>query len=284
VTNVIGKIHPSDEKRNILILSAHHDSPNCYRIWDEDFKGQRYLRLMRITEVIFYSFFVFTLAGATTGSFFEVTFWRGITYIDLLWIAFALAAIYLWWFCKLFTPYAPGLGANDNLAAVSALVGVGRTLAKERPRYTQVWLVSFGAEERGFKGSLHFAKKYKESLKDALIVNLDLVGGGLKSTIHTRELYYGARLSPEAVELALKAAKRAGIDAIPYVAPAGGSDAAALCYHGLKATTIFNQAEDKWPPMWHNDTDRPENLDPVAIENMVRFFEETVRESEDRCG
>ena len=32
------------------------------------------------------------------------------------------------------------------------------------------------------------------------------------------------------------------------------------------------------------DTDRPENLDPLAIENMVRLLEETVRESEDMCG
>ena len=114
----------------------------------------------------------------------------------------------------------------------------------------------------------HFAKKYKKLLKEALIINLDLVGSGRKSTIHTKEKYYGAKMSPEAVEFTLKAAKRAGIDAIPYVAPAGGSDAAALCYHGLKATTVFNQAEDKWPPMWHNDSDRPENIDPVAIENI----------------
>jgi hypothetical protein len=283
VTNVIGKINPSGKIKNILVLSAHHDSPNCYRIWDEDYKGKMYLRLIRITEVIVYSFLAFTLAGALTGSFFDLQFRGGITYIDLLWIPFALATIYLWWFCKLFTPYAPGLGANDNLAAVAALIGVGRTLAMKRPLNTQVWLVSFGAEERGFKGSLHFAKKYKDTLRDALIVNLDLIGGGVRSTVLTREPYYGAKLSPEAVELALKAAQRAGIDAIPHVTPAGGSDAAALCYHGLKAATVFNQAGDGWPPLWHNDTDRPENLDPVAIENMVRLLEEAVKESDDRC-
>ncbi|MBC2717352.1 MAG: Zn-dependent exopeptidase M28 [Desulfobacteraceae bacterium] len=284
VTNVIGKIHPSEETKKILILSAHHDSPNCYRIWDDDFKGKKYLRLMLITEVIVYSFLFFTLAGSIAGSFFEIYVYNGITYVDILWIPFAFAAIYILWYCKLFTPYAPGSGANDNLAAVAALIGVGRSLARKRPRYTQIWLVSFGAEERGFKGSLHFAKKYKKLLKEALIVNLDLVGAGRKSVIHTHEKFYGAKLSPEAVDFALKAAKRAGIDAIPYVAPAGGSDAAALCYHGLKATTIFNHAEDKWPPMWHNDTDRPENIDPGALENMIRLLEETVRESEDQSG
>lgn len=282
VTNVIGKIHPSDDVKQILILSAHHDSPNCYRIWDEDYKGKKYLQLTKMTEILVYSFLTFNLVGAITATFFDATVFKGITYVDLLWVLFVLGIPYFLWFCKLFSPYAPSLGANDNLAAVAALIGVGRTLAQERPRHTEVWLVSFGAEERGFKGSLYFAKKYKKVLKDALIVNLDLVGGGRKSNIHTRELYYGAKLSPEAVALAVKAAKRCGIDASPYVAPAGGSDAAALCYHGLKATTIFNQADDKWPPMWHNDTDRPENLDPVSIENMVRLLEETVKESEDR--
>lgn len=42
VTNVIGKIRPENEVKKILVLSGHHDSPNCYRIWDEDFKGKKY--------------------------------------------------------------------------------------------------------------------------------------------------------------------------------------------------------------------------------------------------
>lgn len=202
------------------------------------------------------------------------------TYVDLLWFPFALGTVYLLWFCKLFTPYAPGTGANDNLSAVAALIGLGKTLAKKRPMHTEVWLVSFGAEERGFKGSLHFAAKYKDELKDALILNLDLVGGGRKSVIHTHEKYYGAKMSPQAVAFTQKAARRAGIDARPYAAPAGGSDAAALCRHGLKATTVFNHGDDGWPPMWHNDTDRPENIDPQALENMVRLLEGAVAEME----
>jgi len=165
---------------------------------------------------------------------------------------------------------------------VAALIGLGKTLAKDRPRHTEVWLVSFGAEERGFKGSLHFAAKHKDQLKNAIFLNLDLVGGGRKSVIHTHEKYYGARLSPEAVAFTQKAAERAGIDAKPYAAPAGGSDAAALCHYGLKATTVFNHEEDDWPPMWHNDTDRPENIDPEALENMVRLLEGAVAELEDQ--
>jgi|GEM_PF-4635651 len=277
VTNVIGKINPSEDTRAILVLSAHHDSPNCYRIWDQDFKGKRYMRLIHITQIIIYSFLGFLLVGALVASFHLLHFWRDLTYIDLLWIPFGIAVAYLWWFCKLFTPYAPSLGANDNLAAVASVIGAGRQLSGNRPRHTQVWLVSFGAEERGFKGSLHFAKKYKSELKDALIVNLDLVGSGEKTMVITKEPYYGATLSAEAVDLILNAAKRAGIDAMPYVMPAGGSDAAALCFHNLKAASIFNLGADMWPPMWHNDTDQPEGLDPNVLENMVHLLEEAVR-------
>ncbi len=284
VTNVIGKINPLENMRSILVLSAHHDSPNCYRIWDEDFKGKRYLRLILVTQVIVYSFISFLFAGSMVASYHVLQLWKGFTYIDLLWILFGLAGIYLWWFCKLFTPYAPSLGANDNLAAVASIIGTGRFLSENRPRYTQVWLVSFGAEERGFKGSFHFAKKYKDELKDALIINLDLVGSGVKTTVLTKEPYYGATLSPESVNLILKAAERAGIDAMAYVTPAGGTDAAALCFHGLKAASISNQEADMWPPMWHNDTDRPENLDPDVLEKMVRLLEEAVGETEEKSS
>ena len=46
--------------------------------------------------------------------------------------------------------------------------------------------------------------------------------------------------------------------------------------------SFYNHENDNWPPMWHNDTDRPENIDPAALENMVRILEATVQESEDQ--
>jgi hypothetical protein len=282
VTNVRGTIHSREEKRNLLIFSAHHDSPNCYRLWDEDIKGKKYIHLSRITESILYAYTAFTLFGAITGSFFEFTIWRGVTFVDLFWIPCALGIIYLWWFCKLLTPYATGFGANDNLSGVSTLIGLSRILAREPPRHTEVWLVSFGAEERGFKGSLHFARKYKKQLKaeNAMIINVDEIGGGVRSTIHKSETYYMAKLSDEAAQHTLNAAKRVDIDVIPFDAPAGGTDAAALARHGLKVTSIVNQGEDAWVPMWHNDTDRPENIDPVALGNIVRLLQEIVNETE----
>jgi hypothetical protein len=72
------------------------------------------------------------------------------------------------------------LGANDNASGVVALLAVAQALQQRAtpPKRTIVF-VTFGAEERGMRGSTYFVKHPPEALPLARVVqmiNLDMVG------------------------------------------------------------------------------------------------------------
>ena len=58
----------------------------------------------------------------------------------------------------------PVLGANDNLSGVANCLLLAEHLSRPeaRPRRTTVWLVSFGCEECGIRGSKRFIERHRE--------------------------------------------------------------------------------------------------------------------------
>ncbi len=72
------------------------------------------------------------------------------------------------------------LGANDNASGVVALLAIAQAVQqREAPPKRTILFATFGAEERGMKGSYHFAANPPATLPIARIVqviNLDMVG------------------------------------------------------------------------------------------------------------
>ncbi len=69
-------------------------------------------------------------------------------------------------------------GADDNASGVGALLDLARLLAARRASLQRsILFISFGAEEEGTLGSLHFTKSPTVPLADVVaMVNLDMVG------------------------------------------------------------------------------------------------------------
>ncbi len=278
VTNIIGVIKPAEEVKNVVIFSGHHDSPNYYPIWDKD-HYPKWTRIVNIGLALFVGYVAFTLVSALLSTFSE-SGPPGWNYVYFLFVA---AFFYPLWISRLFTPKGPCLGANDNLSAIACLLGIGQVLKENHPRHTEVWMVSFGAEERGLKGSLEFSRRYRADMKNSFIVNMDLVGKGDKIVVAEEETSPMITSSPEVTDLIKAGARQAGIEISPYLMKAGFTDSSALTRKGMKAASILVvDSRDDWPPLWHVEEDRPENLDEKTLEEVVSVLMGIVEELEAR--
>ena len=61
------------------------------------------------------------------------------------------------------------MGANDNLSALAVCLSAARYFSdpKNKLTHSELWIVSFGCEEIGIRGSKRFVSKYLDRIKNA---------------------------------------------------------------------------------------------------------------------
>jgi Zn-dependent M28 family amino/carboxypeptidase len=172
------------------------------------------------------------------------------------------------------------LGANDNLSGVAVTLGVGEWLTQHHLRHTEVWLVSFACEEN-MRGSKRFAQRHQKELRDAYLLNFDMVGSGPLMII-TAEPMYRTTLTLTLCSKVGEAARTAGL-AIPLKRLTfAGTDASNFIKAGLQATSVGAVMPEKGPNYWHTLQDTPDKITPQtlldAVHLAVTFLQRTDQE------
>jgi hypothetical protein len=161
----------------------------------------------------------------------------------------------------------PVPGANDNAAAVAAILGLGRELPHSAVRSTRVLLVFTGSEETMLEGMDGFLKRHRDALDPGrtLVVCLDQIGWD-NLVLHRSEGVLRQRSSdPADLELVLEAARRAGVPlrvAPPFATP---SDGLAARWAGLRTVFVSSAAIDGGYPNYHRPSDLPENVNLDSV-------------------
>ncbi|TFG02167.1 MAG: M20/M25/M40 family metallo-hydrolase [Promethearchaeota archaeon] len=169
------------------------------------------------------------------------------------------------------------LGANDNLTAVAAILECGKYFSENRPKETEVWLVSFAGEEH-MRGSKRFVSQFKEELleRNAMLFNLECLSADT-FLLATGESMFFAKHSEKVVEIGKKAAEDLSIEIDVGPLKFAGSDAANFSRKGLDAATLFGKTKKGTPSDWHTERDVPERLKAEGIvkgtEIAIRFVE-----------
>ena len=201
----------------------------------------------------------------------------------LSWMALLLAAIhFIAWFTGVTAdlgPYSPG--ANDNASAVGSLLALAERLQVEPLAHTEVWLVFTGCEESGGEGMLHFLAEYGETLKDALFIDLELVGIGDRLAFLENEGILRPRTISPAVRKQVQAAAQRlvernaegeGSGSVPIIQPVRGALRGVFTemniaweqgFHGVCLTV--GSSVDGSLPQWHRLTDIPKNFQESAF-------------------
>jgi hypothetical protein len=275
--NIIGTYAPAGKAARTLIFSGHHDSPNMMPLFH--LRTKRYLHLMENSIVAGLALLVPAgiLRAILSGPVISRPF--GLAWYDVIFGISFLGLLLGLYFRSQMLSKERNLGANDNLSAVSVLVGIADYLKNNPPKKTRVILVSFGAEEPLIYGSAGFAEGHPELIADALNVNMETVGAGRLAIIEKEKMYM-LPYSPEVVDLIQRAGKRAGLDLPRIAITYGGTDSYAIIKGGGKSACLFGMDETELFALWHSPLDNPDNVKEANLQNALKICVEVIKEAE----
>jgi hypothetical protein len=270
--NVWAKFTPRGASDRALLIGCHHDANYAFPIINRF--GSRFAHFM---AVVVLSNGLLTLLASLhvlaplTGPACLLAAYPKAAF-PLLLLLTATVPVQLYVFLNVLSK-EPVLGANDNLSGVAACLLLAERLAgkEARPERTTVWLVSFGCEECGIRGSKRFVERHREEIRQAHVLNLDMVGGkGTRLRVVTKEVKNLVRLSSRMVRLVEEAARREAIplEAGPILA---FTDAMAFAGKGFEATSLVGLDKTGMPDTYHSVEDVPEHLDYDLLFDSYRL-------------
>ncbi|MHA1323957.1 MAG: M28 family metallopeptidase [Candidatus Helarchaeota archaeon] len=258
--NIIGKLKPSKDVKQLIICSAHHDSAYEFPLFAK-YKSKFGL-----------------LAYFTAATIILAAFAAVIKFVlDLLALSTSLSnalLIILPLLCAIMTGYLNfGLhsklvipGANDNLSGVAVVLALAYYFATHRLKHIEVWFISFSCEEC-MRGSKRFVATHKDELRNSKTINFDMVGKG-EICIISKEPYFTATHSFKLAQEFQKINPHLPIKVVNF----GGTDAAHFSKKGLEAISLMGLTPQKYPDTWHEMTDTPAIIEE---EKLHKTFEAT---------
>jgi len=263
-TNVIAKIKPAKVRKNIIILSGHHDSN-----WEFPF-GKRFgtkVSIFMVLPLIFNPLLVlFSILKILTPFPFIVN-------AILLILMTAPLPILIPFGMKVISRISV-MGANDNLSALAVCLSAARYFSdpQHKLNYSEVWIVSFGCEEIGIRGSKRFVRKYFETINNAYSINLDLVGGKeCHMHVVTKEEMGAIKLSPEIGDILQEASRKVNVPVTrgPVMC---FTDSMAFSMKKIRSAALIGLLSNQdMPRFYHTIDDTPENIDPSVMSECLEI-------------
>ncbi len=286
--NVFGRIEPTGQVKQQIIISAHHDSAHIFNFLEKD--PSTYVRKVLAGTGTQLALFVLTwvlllLEWTSLGS--DVLYW-GITTILLV----AAVNLYPLWFFydKKGTP-----GAGDNLVCTALAIEIGRFFAKEKGQgrglqHTRLVIGSWDAEECGLRGARAFVKQYRTELSQLKTYNFNLecLYDHRVMTFLRSDLNNFVSLSTEMAEKGAAIGKELGyeVGVQPFPFLAGGTDAAEFAKAGIEATTLaaMDWENREADTAYHTTRDTIAAVDREAVRRSIAIGIRYVSEKDKDLG
>ncbi len=273
--NVIGRIHPSGERKRRIVLNGHPDAAYEWR-WN-------YMANRWFAPIVLYSFsglgvlLVTSLLAAIFEGHWHGDYWNVWGLIGLLQLLFAPGVLVGLLYTN-FGVVAPG--ANDNLSGTFTAVGIAKYLRDHdiRLEHTELAVLITGSEEAGLRGAKAFAEQHANDFDDVetVFVALDTFRDLDHFKVYNRDLN-GRVAHDEAVCRLLKEAGTAAGLELPYgTVTLGASDGAAFTQAGWRTGTLA--AMDPAPaPYYHTRLDTANNMEPFCLQKVIETVLAAVR-------
>ncbi len=273
-TNVYGIFKPQNTVQKRIVVGGHHDSN-----WEFPLlrKSWKLFGLMMSLSIIL-NYLIFAIFLIKIVLYYFANPFLFIIEVDLIILVFltclAPALIY---FSFNIISNRPVMGANDNLTSIAVILAIARTLNALNLNHTEVWLVSHGCEEIGVRGSKRFSQVHYNELKDAIVINIDMIGGqNTQLRFVTAEVVFLVQLSKE---LAYKLARIASELDIPHHTGRieAFTDSFAYARKKIKTCSIIGFPEKGVPPHYHTREDILENLQLENLWDCYRLLIEFIK-------
>lgn len=271
--NVFGRIEPTGEVKQQIIISAHHDSAHIFNFLEKN--PATYVRKVLAGTGTQLALFILTwllllLDWTALGS--DTLYW-GITIV----LALAGVNLYPLWFFydKKGTP-----GAGDNLVCTALAMEVGKFFAEEKTQgrglqHTRLVIGSWDAEECGLRGARAFVKRYKSELQQVKTYNFNLecmydhrALSFLRSDLNNF-VSLSSEMAQEAANIGKEMGYEVGVHPFPFLA--GGTDAAEFAKAGIEATTLaaMDWENREADTAYHTTRDTIDAVDREAVRRSI---------------
>jgi hypothetical protein len=270
--NVIGRIPPTGETRQRVVLLAHLDTNRCRLAWQS--ATVRYLE-----PLTWLTFAMLMLLGGLylAGAFLGGPTW--IWWLSLLPAGYILGTVITLWRDGR-TPFSPG--AHDNASGVAVALAVGRRLASQPLWYTEVWLAFTGAEETDHRGLKVLLQEHGATLRDAAFLDLEGVGGGELVYLVREGLCWPYRPDPGLLALAERVAARRPDLGVRPARMTVEDEVRTLRNRRYRALCIAGRDPQTGTlPRWHRADDTADTVSPEALERAATFVWEMVKAMEE---
>lgn len=170
-------------------------------------------------------------------------------------------------------------GANDNASGAALVLALAESAATAPLPDIELRFLFTGCEEVGAHGMAAFVNKYRQSLRNAVVLVLDNIGGRETTPrYYTSETLLRLLRTPQAlVSTAAAIAERLpACDARPFAQHGAYTDAAPALIAGIPAMAIVSHSADGWIPDWHQPSDTSDRVDWAALAKARSFIEQLV--------
>jgi len=258
--NVIATLPPRRTVKQRLVLVGHLDSHRAV-FW---FAHDWLVTAFAISEP-------FAIYGVLAAPLYYLaaflTGWRLFGWLG----AFLALVHFATWFTGVTAdlgPYSPG--ANDNASAVGTVLALAERLRQEPLENTEVWLALTGCEETGCDGMRTFLQAYGEQLKDALVLDFELVGIGEQLVyLHDEGVVRRRSIAPDVERLVQAAGAPFGLRPASTLTTGAFTEAGTAWEHGFRAVCLLVQRNaSRLMPQWHRLTDTGERLEEAALRRV----------------
>jgi hypothetical protein len=163
-------------------------------------------------------------------------------------------------------------GANDNASGVAAMLALMDKVSEEESRLGGVMFVATGAEEVGTAGMIRFLAEHGETVRDALIVNLDNLGVGHLCYIDCEGMLFGHKSDPVLLWLSGKVVEARRFPVWKSSYRLLSTDATPALARGYRAMSVMAFDDEGRLPNWHWETDTADNLSLENLETARGFL------------
>ena len=262
--NVIGKIKPnsdSEKTKKIIVIGSHLDSNwefTLMRKWG--YKFAIIIALNFFLNIILFLFLIVFKIGIISKT------------IEIIFVCcFIVGTIPVLIQLFFLISNTPVMGANDNLAGMSVSYLLAKYFSKEENQLKniEIWISAFGCEEIGSRGSRAFIKKHYNELKNASVLNLDMIGNRAEMlTIHKGEITGMVKLDKKLAQKVKKSAEELSIP-VKIENSMAYTDSMSFARRGISATSICSLPESSEEFYYHTCMD---TIERVEFESLLKTF------------
>ncbi len=259
--NITAAIEPLNEATQTIVFSGHIDSTEECQWWFWLKQWGGYLTFACGILIVGYAAFCFFEVGA------RVVFNHSIL-SPANWFFVVLAPVQLVYFS--FHSKRVVDGASDNLSGTAISFFLLKYFKENPLKNTRIRFISFGAEEKGLRGSKAYVQQNFARLKteNSFVVNIDTIRLVKDISIVNKETMIGVNHNEQ---LALEVKKSFEALQLPIRVnplPMGGTDAVPFSMANIPAISVIGLDTKTLDPTYHTRLDTLDMIEPQSLQNV----------------